>query len=225
MTFESLRRGAWILFACTLACPLHAQETPSGATDRSATLQLSVDLTDLDRRIFRVREEIPVVAGPLSLFYPKWLPGTHAPTGPIEQLAGLKLTANGQSVAWKRDALDMFTFHLVVPEGATRLVLDFQFTSPLDPAQGRIVVTPQILGLQWNTVVLYPAGHAADRIMIEPRITLPDGWKLQRSRHCTVEARRSLQDGFAEPSSTRHCSPVAISASSISMRRARTRFA
>ncbi len=179
------RIGAWITFAVACAASALNAGTPPPEAAYAGTLQLAVDLTDIDRRIFRVREEIPVVAGPLALHYPKWLPGNHAPSGPIEQLAGLTITANGQRIAWKRDALDVFTFHLEVPDGVSRLVLEFQFASPLDPAQGRIVVTPQMLGLQWNTVVLYPAGHAADRIMIEPRIVLPDRWQFASALQST----------------------------------------
>lgn len=164
-----LGTGAW---------PALAEVAATGETTYPGTVQLAVDLTDLDRRIFRVREEIPVVAGPLTLFYPQWLPGNHAPTGPIEQLAGLKLSAAGQSIAWKRDPLDPYAFHLEVPPDASRLAVEFQFTSPLDSSQGRIVVTPQMLGLQWNTVVLYPAGHSASQITVAPRITLPGGWQF-----------------------------------------------
>ncbi len=167
--------AALCLLVALAATPSHAGPA-RGADAASAPIRLAVDLTDIDRRIYRVREEIPVVAGPMRLSYPKWLPGNHAPSGPIEQLAGLVITADGERIAWKRDALDMYTVHLVVPEAATRLVLEFQFASPLDPAQGRIVVTPQMLGLQWNTVILYPTAHAADRIRVEAQVTLPAGW-------------------------------------------------
>ena len=141
-------------------------------------IRLAVDASDTERRIFRVREELPVAPGALTLYYPKWLPGNHAPTGPVEQLAGLTISAAGQRLAWKRDAIDMHAFHLVIPDGVSRLSIEFQFMSPLDPAQGRIVVTPQMLGLQWNTVVLYPRGVAADQILVEPRLTVPRGWQF-----------------------------------------------
>ena len=142
------------------------------------TMRLAVDATDIERRIYRVRQELTVVSGPLTLYYPKWLPGNHAPTGPVEQLAGLTISAAEQRLSWKRDPIDMHAFHLVVPDGVDRLSLAFQFMSPLDRSQGRIVVTPQMLGLQWNTVVLYPRGVAADRVLVEPRLTLPSGWQF-----------------------------------------------
>jgi predicted metalloprotease with PDZ domain len=142
------------------------------------TLTLSVDLTDLDRRLFLVRESLPVKAGPLTLLYPQWLPGTHGPNGPVNLLAGLMITARGQRVPWLRDPVNVYAFHVDVPAGADRLELEFQFTSPQTTDQGRIVATPEILGLQWNTVVLYPAGYYASRIAVKADVKLPMGWQF-----------------------------------------------
>jgi predicted metalloprotease with PDZ domain len=142
-------------------------------------IRLSVDATDLDRRIFRVRETIPLAqAGPVTLLYPKWLPGNHAPNGPLNDLAGLVIRANGQAVAWRRDPVDVFAFHLEAPAGATSLDLEFQFVSPTARDQGRVVVTQEMLNLQWNQVVLYPAGHFTRRILVSPGVRLPAGWKF-----------------------------------------------
>jgi predicted metalloprotease with PDZ domain len=141
-------------------------------------LTLKVDLADLDRRIFNVHESIPVKAGPLTLLYPEWLPGNHAPRGPIEDLAGLVITAGGRPVEWVRDPVNVYAFHVQVPTGTSRLDLEFDFASPLVREQGRTVVTPDMVGLQWNTVVLYPAGFYVNRIMVTPTITLPEGWEF-----------------------------------------------
>ncbi len=141
-------------------------------------LSLEVDLTDLDRRVLRVHESIPVRPGPLTLLYPEWLPGNHAPRGPIEALAGLVITNGGRPVEWSRDSVDVYAFHLQVPAGASRLDLEFEFASPLLREQGRTVVTPDLLGLQWNTVVLYPAGYYVSRIVVAPSVTLPQGWEF-----------------------------------------------
>ena len=153
-------------------------------------IRLSVDATDTDRRIFRVREELAVSPGPLTLHYPKWLPGNHAPAGPIEQLAGLVIRAGDQRLAWRRDALDMHAFHVDVPDGVAALELEFQFTSPLDPAQGRIVVTPAIIGIQWNTLLLYPAGSPVSQLEVEARLRLPAGWN-----HASALEGRRQADG------------------------------
>lgn len=142
------------------------------------TLNLQVDATDLDRRIFRVREQVPVKPGPLRLFYPQWMPGTHGPTGRIGELAGLKISgAGGQPVAWKRDPLDPYAFMLDVPRGTTMLEIEFQHLSPVDRESGRVVVTPEMLNVQWNAVLLYPAGHYDSRITVKPSLRLPEGWK------------------------------------------------
>ena len=157
-------------------------ETPIAAAQDVAypgVIQLDVDATDLDRRIFRVRETIPIAqAGPITLLYPKWLPGNHAPNGPLSDFAGLVVRAGGQVVPWRRDPADVFAFQLDAPAGATQLEVEFQFVSPTAKDQGRIVMTPEMLNLQWNQVVLYPAGHFARRISVQPSVRLPAGWKF-----------------------------------------------
>ena len=177
----------WIaLRACVLACfgvmvlPLsvRAEVAPPQDVPYAGVLKLNVDATDLGRRIFRVREEIPVVAGPLTLLYPQWLPGKHAPRGAIEKLAGLVIRGNGEPIAWRRDPLDVHAFHLDVPTGVTNLVIEFDFLSPQESRQGRVVMTPEMLNLQWEAVALYPAGHYASRITVAPSVILPKGWQF-----------------------------------------------
>ncbi|MFN3522113.1 MAG: M61 family metallopeptidase [Phenylobacterium sp.] len=142
-------------------------------------IRLSVDATDLERRIFRVRETIPVAGpGPMTLLYPEWLPGNHAPRGPIKDLAGLTVFAGGQRLEWRRDPVDVYAFHIEVPEGAAEVQLEFQFLSPTAGDQGRVVVTPEMLNLQWNQVALYPAGWFTRQIQVEPSVRLPAGWSF-----------------------------------------------
>lgn len=173
----------WTASAWAQQPPLPAPASPQIAEPVDAaypggTIRLRVDATDVDRKIFRVRETIPVAkAGPMALYYPKWLPGNHSPTGPIDKLGGLIITANGQRVEWRRDPVDVFAFHVDVPKGAAALELEFQFLSPTDTREGRVVMTPAMLDLQWNTVLLYPAGYFARGIQLEPTVQLPDGWK------------------------------------------------
>jgi predicted metalloprotease with PDZ domain len=140
---------------------------------------LDVDARDVTRRIYQVHEVIPVATpGPMTLLYPKWLPGTHSPSGPLDQLAGLIITANGQRVEWRRDAVDDYAFHVDVPAGATALDLRYQFLTPTDTRVGRIMATPEMLNVEWNTVALYPAGYFSRDITYRPSITLPDGWSF-----------------------------------------------
>ena len=142
-------------------------------------LRLRVDATDVGRRIYRVHEVIPrCQPGPMVLLYPKWLPGFHAPQAPIELFSGLKITAAGGDLPWKRHPVTVNAFYVDVPHGAEEIQAEFQFLSPTEPSQGRVIVTPEMLALQWNTVVLYPAGHFARQIVVEASLTLPDGWQL-----------------------------------------------
>ena len=173
---------SWITIALLCLCCATAVDAAEIAAPRDnpypGTLALSVDLTDLDRRLFLVRESIPAQPGQLTLLYPQWLPGTHGPNGPVHLLSGLMITTGGQRLAWRRDPVNVYAFHIEVPAGADHVDLEFQFASPQTGDQGRIVATPEILGLQWNTVVLYPAGYYASRIPVKAEVKLPAGWQF-----------------------------------------------
>src|ERR1700730_2022516 len=98
----------------------------------AGTIALSVDLTNVNDRVLNVREAVPVKPGELTLLYPEWLPGTHSPSNPVVNLAGLIITANGKRISWLRDPVNMYSFHIDAPQGATSLDIDFQFVAPLD---------------------------------------------------------------------------------------------
>lgn len=144
------------------------------------TLSLKVDLTDAARRIYRMQETIPVTAGRLKLSYPKWIPGEHGPTGPIEGITGLKMQAAGKPIAWRRDLDDMYSVVLEVPEGVNVLNLDFEFLSPVGGGNfgAGISSTPRMVMLEWNQVLFYPAGYPTASIAITPDIKVPPGWKF-----------------------------------------------
>jgi predicted metalloprotease with PDZ domain len=141
---------------------------------------LAVDATDLTRHIFKITETVPVAqAGDLVLLFPKWIPGNHSPTGPIPSLGGLTIQAGGQRVEWTRDVVDMYAFHVPVPQGATSLTVKFDYLSPLDDGkEGRVVMTPNMLDVQWNPEILYPAGYFSRQITLHPSLTLPPGWQF-----------------------------------------------
>jgi predicted metalloprotease with PDZ domain len=148
-------------------------------TPYAGTIRLSVNATDTDRHIFNVRETIPISGGgSIVLLYPQWLPGNHSPRGPIDKLAGLMIRSNGTRVEWTRDPVDVFAFHVDAPAGTTALDIEFQFVSPVETDEGRVVMTPEMLNLQWNAVVLYPAGYFSRQITVEPNVKLPDGWQF-----------------------------------------------
>ncbi|MEY2925661.1 MAG: hypothetical protein RL367_138 [Pseudomonadota bacterium] len=141
------------------------------------TMQVAVDARDVERGIFRVEQTIPVAGpGPVVLLYPEWLPGNHAPRGQIEKLTGLVIKANGIVLPWKRDWADVYGFQVTVPAGVAALQVSFQFVSATEADQGRVVATPVMLNLQWQSVSLYPAGWKTGRIPVEASVIFPAGW-------------------------------------------------
>jgi predicted metalloprotease with PDZ domain len=153
---------------------------PSGAPAAegfNGTILLNVDASDVQRRIFRVTETIPAQPGAFGLYYPQWLPGKHAARGTIDQLTGLRFRVNGSEVPWRRDPLDVFHLLLDLPAGTRALDIEFQVATPQASDAGRIVVTNDMLNLQWEQVLLYPAGVAARDIPVQATLRLPAGWQ------------------------------------------------
>ncbi len=136
-------------------------------------IPLTVDATGTRQKLLRVHEIIPVAPGPLTLYYPKWIPGEHGPDGPISSLTGLRFEADGQTIPWRRDLLDVFTFHLDIPAGVSHLDAGFTFIEPEGYS-----ATDKLMVLEWNQVVLYPAGTPAQQLTYEAKLLLPDGWKF-----------------------------------------------
>ncbi len=140
-------------------------------------MTISVDATDIEHRIFRVHQVIPVKAGDLVLLAPKWLPGDHEPSGEVSRMAGFAFAANGQQLAWTRDTVEVNAFHVTIPAGVTEITADFQYLAPTSENVGRIVITPEMLNLQWSFASLYPAGYYVSRIPITASVKLPAGWQ------------------------------------------------
>src|SRR5882724_3273927 len=141
-------------------------------------IRLAVDASDLERRIVRVHETLSGLGPDTVLLYPKWLPGTHAPQGPIDRLAGIRMTANGASVSWTRDPVDVYAFHVHPASGVKSIDIDFDYLSPTSSKVGPIEITRDILALEWNALVLYPAGYFTRQIPVEASLTLPVDWKF-----------------------------------------------
>ena len=141
------------------------------------TIQLTADVTDLARHIVSVHEVIPVQkSGDLILLYPEWVPGDHGPTGPLAALAGLTFQAGGHTLAWVRDTVNVHAFHVPVPDGAASVDVHFQYLSPPTTKEGRVEMTPEMVDLAWNELVLYPAGIFSRGISLTPSLVLPSGW-------------------------------------------------
>ena len=146
------------------------------------TITIALDASEAPRKMFHARLTIPVTAGTLTLYYPKWIPGEHGPTGPIQELAGLKFTANGQPVKWRRDLLDGWTFHVEVPPGVSVVDAALDFMAPVEHEgvySGGESVTDKMMVVSWNTVLLYPEGWTSDQLTYQANLRLPDRWKFR----------------------------------------------
>ena len=142
-------------------------------------IQLHVDLTDAPRNIYHAHLQIPVHAGEMSLVFPKWIPGNHRPSGPIGALTGIQMEAGGDRIAWQRDDIEMYEFHITVPAGINEIDVGLDAITSKDSAGGNgPAASSNILDLNWNAVLLYPKGARSDDVMFVPSITLPTGWKF-----------------------------------------------
>jgi predicted metalloprotease with PDZ domain len=141
-------------------------------------IRLAVNATDIEQRIVHVHETLTGIGADTVLLYPKWLPGTHAPEGPLDRLAGIKITASGAPVSWTRDPVDVYAFHVHPAAGVKSLDIDFDYLSPTSPKVGAIEMTRDILLLEWNSLVLYPAGYFARQIPVQASVALPADWKF-----------------------------------------------
>ena len=184
-----MHRTLALALGAIAALPAHAENSkpqPVPFTDTipaardvafPGTVTLDIDATDTRRGIFTTRETISgVSAGHMVLLFPKWLPGNHSPTGQIDKLAGLHIMAGGKEIAWTRDPVDVCAFHIDVPQGATALDITLQYLSPTKSDQGSIVMSQNLLRLQWNAMSLYPAGYFTRQIPVQATVKYPAGW-------------------------------------------------
>src|SRR5438477_1481572 len=161
----------------------------------SVSVRVNVDATDAARNVLHTTLIIPVKPGSLSLFYPKWIPGEHSPTGPINDMAGLRLSGNGKSIPWKRDEVEMFAFHCDVPAGVSQLEVTFD-----DVSQPATTMSARLARIKWNRLLLYPRGMNSDAVRVATSIKLPDGWKFATALPVLRERRDDVE--FKEVSLT-----------------------
>jgi predicted metalloprotease with PDZ domain len=145
----------------------------------AAPIVLQVDATEAPRKIYHAELHIPAAPGPLTLFYPKWIPGDHAPSGPINDLAGLRISASGQPLFWKRDSIELFAFHIDVPQGASSIDVKLDFLSAAEAGgSSSVSSTSELAILSWNQLILYPQGQASNDLEITAHLRLPRDWKF-----------------------------------------------
>lgn len=156
----------------------------------NGTERLKVDATDAPRNILHATVTIPVTPGPLTLVYPKWLPGNHRPTGPIQNLTGLHFSANGKELEWQRDLEDMYAFHLQVPAGTTELQVALDTITYYGKSS---LASSKVLDLVWNQVVLYPKDTRSDAVRVTASVRLPEGWKFGTALTPTQQSGSSAE--------------------------------
>ena len=171
-----------------LVPPQNSKPEPTPKTDTilpardvmfPGTMQLTVDASDNVRGIFRIHQHVPVpAAGDFVMLYPKWVPGGHNPRNDIKSVTGFRASANGQALKWVRDNLDVFAFHIAVPQGVSAIDLDYDYATPTTGSQGRILATPDLESIQWLSNSLYPAGYFVRDIPVQASVIVPTGWKV-----------------------------------------------
>ena len=187
MTRIAIMSGLFVAMLCAL--PVTASPGPRAATPSAAIpapldrpyrgeLRISVDASDNLRRILHVHETITGVSPDTILLYPKWLPGTHSPEGPIDRLAGIKVTAQGAAVPWTRDPVEMYAFYVHAPAGVKSVDVDFDYLSPTSDKVGVVEISPEAMLMEWNDLVLYPAGYYVRQIPVAASLKLPPGWQF-----------------------------------------------
>lgn len=173
---KMFRSGVSFILVLLISTWLHA------ASGSAPHISIALDATDAPRKIFHAQLTIPAGTGTLTLYYPKWIPGEHAPSGPVINLAGLKFTGNGQMLKWRRALDDNWTINVEVPSGVQEVHASLDFLSPSADSDNLFTAggsaTQKLAIISWNQVLLYPKGWTADQITYSASLRLPSGWKF-----------------------------------------------
>ena len=176
------RQRATLRILITLAIPIAAFAAIATAQAQAplGTIRLTVDASQAPQKILHAHEQIPAQPGELTLYYPEWIPGEHMPDGPIINVAGMKFSAAGKTIPWRRDLVDMFAIHLTVPQGANSLDadLDFLLSAPATGFSAGASATASLDVLSWNQILLYPKGYAVRDLIFVPSLKIPAGWEF-----------------------------------------------
>ena len=151
-------------------------------------IKLTLDASDAAKNILHVRETVNApAAGDFQLFYPKWIPGEHAPDAPLNDLVNLYFTADGKTLEWQRDDVEMFAFHVQIPANAKQLEISFDNVS-----QSGTVATANLARIKWNRVVLYPRGVKSDDIQVTASMKLPNNWQYATALPLDKETKTAV---------------------------------
>ena len=157
-----------------------ASATPSAQPASATPITITVDATDAPRKMLHADLVIPVQPGDLTLVYAKWIPGEHEASGPIDDLAGIVIKANGQTLPWVRDSVDMFKFHVHVPQGVTELHVHDDFLATAGPVgfSAGASTSENLAMISWNEVMLWPQVASAKDVQVTPSVILPTGLEV-----------------------------------------------
>lgn len=167
---------AAVLIAATYQPPSSAQNPFAG---RVTSMTLDVDASDAPLKILHATMSMPARSGAMTLFYPKWIPGEHMASGPIANLTGLHVFADGSEIDWRRDLVEVNAFTITVPSGAQTLIAKYDYVVPTSGgAFGSTASTnAKIAVINWYTVGLYPMGENPAAITVTATLKAPVGWK------------------------------------------------
>jgi len=184
------RRMKWHASVCGCAFLAISSSLVGAQNQSSRPITIDVDATQAPQKILHAELHIPAPAGPLTLYYPKWLPADHSPDGPISNLAGLRFSSHDKELPWQQDDVDMYAFHLDVPKGADAIDvhLDFLLSAPGPTIDFSASGSSKLLILMWHEVLLYPAGLPTHQITFHPTLQLPPGWKFNTSLPVSSQA-------------------------------------
>ncbi len=141
---------------------------------------LEVDATQAPRRVFRSTMIFPAKPGPMALTYPKWIPGEHAPTGPIADVVGVRISVGGKPIPWRRDLTDMHAFVFDVPAGAKSVTASMEYVAGGGAAAFTAggLASSSLAVVDWHLMLLAPRGAAADSVVYSATLKLPAGWQF-----------------------------------------------
>src|SRR5215469_12770798 len=175
---------SWFRGHVVSAVILTAIVSASAWASAGPAISIAVDASEASRKLLHAKLRIPATPGTLTLYYPKWIPGEHAPDGPINDLAGLKFSASGKPLKWRRDLLDGWTIRVDVPAGENEVLADLDYLEPATLVGGfssGSSATDKLLIMSWNQVLLYPKGWKSDDLTYSASLRIPDGWKYATS--------------------------------------------
>ena len=183
-----------VRFAILVAAAITVIFANAAAQQAGKPVKLEVDLREAPRRIYHAKMQFPVKPGPFTLVYPKWIPGEHAPNGPIMDVTGVKFFANGKEVSWRRNTVDLFAFECEVPPGAETLEATLDYLLPQEPwTAGVPSASAQLAELPWNLVVFYPKNSKTDDVKFSAKLRIPSGWRFATALPVAKESSDGIE--------------------------------